>query len=194
MMKNDPRHLQLAYSVLLSLPSTPVLRYGDEIGMGDDLGLQERLSVRTPMQWNDDANAGFTKSRHPVRPVISSGEYAYESVNVEDLRQEPNSLLNWTRNMISLRKNCPEIAFGEWEIVGNGTENVLAMLYTWQNRKLLVVHNFSDSDQTATFDKKVLTGQPLKSKIDETLLEADDSGYTIPLRGYDYKWYTLSDQ
>ncbi|HYG19355.1 MAG TPA: alpha-amylase family protein [Ohtaekwangia sp.] len=191
MMKNDPRHLELAYSVLLSLPSTPVLRYGDEIGMGDDLGLQERLSVRTPMQWNDEANAGFTRSRHPVRPVIGTGEYAFETVNVEDAWQDPNSLLNWTRSMINLRNGCPEIAFGDWQIINSGSDNVLAMLYNWRDRKLLVVHNFSDSDQTASFDKDVLDGQPLKNKLDETVAEPDDSGYTIPLRGFEYKWYSV---
>lgn len=99
---------------MFSLPGSPVMRYGDEIGMGDDLRLKERDAVRTPMQWSNERNAGFTAAEMPVRPVIADGPYAYDQVNVESQRRDPNSLLNWTARMIRVRKECPEIGWGSW--------------------------------------------------------------------------------
>src|SRR5690606_30587112 len=92
MMNNNRKQLELAYSVLFALPSTPVLRYGDEIGMGDDLTLQERLSVRTPMQWSDDPQSGFTTNSKSVRPVIDESPYDYTTINVEKQRNDESSL------------------------------------------------------------------------------------------------------
>ena len=119
-MPGDRRHLELAYSLLFSLPGTPVIRYGDEIGMGEDLNLNERDSVRTPMQWSDEAQAGFSAAQSTIHPVITTGEYDYKQVNVEAQRRNPNSLLNWTGHMIRLRKECPEIGWGSCEISADG--------------------------------------------------------------------------
>ena len=99
-MLGDRRRIELAKSLLLSLPGTPVLRYGEEIGMGDDLSLPERYPVRTPMQWSDAEHAGFTTAEKPVRPVIDSGPYAYEHVNVSRQQREPGSHWRWLASMI----------------------------------------------------------------------------------------------
>ena len=104
MLQGDRRRLELAYSLMMTLPGTPVMRYGDEIGMGDDLRLPERNCARTPMQWSTEPNAGFTKSDKPILPVISEGAYSFEHVNVAVQRRDPNSLLNWMERMIRMRK------------------------------------------------------------------------------------------
>src|SRR6202041_1249745 len=109
MLGGDRRRLELAYSLMMTLPGTPVIRYGDEIGMGDNLALPERNCARTPMQWSSQPQAGFTKSDHPVLPVISDGPYGFQYVNVADQRRDPNSLLNWMERIIRMRKEVPEI-------------------------------------------------------------------------------------
>ena len=112
MLDGDRRRLELAYSLLFTLPGTPVLRYGDEIGMGDDLSLPERECGRTPMQWSTEPHGGFTKSDAPVKPVISGGPYGYEYVNVAEQHRNPNSMMNWLERIIRMRKEVPEIGWG----------------------------------------------------------------------------------
>ncbi len=109
MLQRDRRRLELAYSLMMTLPGTPVIRYGDEIGMGEDLQLPERNCARTPMQWSTEPNAGFTKSARPILPVISDGPYSFQHVNVADQRRKPNSLMNWMERIIRMRKEVPEI-------------------------------------------------------------------------------------
>ena len=141
MLGGDRRRLDLAYSLMLTLPGTPVIRYGDEIGMGDDLRLPERNCARTPMQWSTEPNAGFTKSNHPILPVIDHGPYSFDHVNVADQRRDPNSLLNWMERMIRMRKEVPEIGWGDFRFISTGTQTVLAMEYEWSNNAVLCVHN-----------------------------------------------------
>src|SRR5690242_6759560 len=126
---------------MLSLPGTPVIRYGDEIGMGDDLSLPERECARTPMQWSDEPNGGFTTNPKPILPVISGGGYGYQHVNVAEQRRDPNALLNWMERMIRMRKEVPEIGWGDFSFIEVGTEKVLAMCYEWRNNSVLVLHN-----------------------------------------------------
>ena len=110
MLQGDRRRMELAYSLMLTLPGTVALHYGDEIGMGDDLSLPERNSVRTPMQWSTERHAGFTKADEPALPVISSGPYGFEAINVAQQRRDPNSFLNWTERMIRMRKEVSKLA------------------------------------------------------------------------------------
>src|SRR3989440_6045333 len=113
----DRRWLELAYSLMFTLPGTPVVRYGDEIGMGDDLKLPERNCARTPMQWSTEPQAGFTAGKKPVLRVIASGPYGYRHVNAADQRRDPNSMLNWTERIIRMRKEVPEIGWGGFEVL-----------------------------------------------------------------------------
>ena len=117
MLNGDRRRIELAYSLMFTLPGTPVLRYGDEIGMGDDLKLPERNCARTPMQWSTEPHAGFTKSDKPILPVISDGPYGYQHVNAAEQRRDPNSLLNWTERIIRMRKEVPEVGWGDFEVL-----------------------------------------------------------------------------
>src|SRR3984885_3949591 len=112
MLEGDRRRLELAYSLMMTLPGTPVIRYGDEIGMGDNLKLPERNCARTPMQWSTEPNAGFTKSDKPIMPVISSGAYGFEHVNAAAQRRDPDSLLNWMECIIGMRKEVAVIGWG----------------------------------------------------------------------------------
>src|ERR1700753_697696 len=102
---------------MMTLSRTPVLRYGDEIGMGDNLTLPERECARTPMQWSTEPQAGFTKSRKAVSPVISEGAYGFEHVNVAAQRRDPNSLMNWMERMIRMRKEVPEVGWGDFKFL-----------------------------------------------------------------------------
>ncbi|MGA9243877.1 MAG: alpha-amylase family protein [Silvibacterium sp.] len=143
MLQGDRRRLELAYSLMMTLPGTPVIRYGDEIGMGDDLDLPERNCARTPMQWSTEPNAGFTKSDKPILPIISKGPYSYQHINVAAQRREPNSLLNWMERIIRMRKEVPEIGWGDFSFASTRTEKVLAMRYVWRNNSVLFLHNLS---------------------------------------------------
>ena len=143
MLQGDRRRLELAYSLMMALPGTPVLRYGDEIGMGDNLRLPERNCARTPMQWSGEPQGGFTKSDKPILPVITGGVYGFEHVNVAQQRHDPNSLMNWMERMIRMRKEAPEIGWGEFSILQTRTPEVLAIRYDWRNNSVVVVHNLS---------------------------------------------------
>ena len=143
MLQGDRRRLELAYSLMLTLPGTPVIRYGDEIGMGDNLDLPERNCARTPMQWSSETQGGFTTSETTVLPPISEGPYGFRHVNVATQRRDPQSMLNWTERMLRMRKEVPEIGWGTFAIVRTGTPAVLAVRYDWRNNAALFVHNLS---------------------------------------------------
>src|SRR5436190_1197253 len=144
MLGGDRRRLELAYSLMFTLPGTPVIRYGDELGMGDDLGLPERYAARTPMQWSPDRHGGFTTARRPLRRLVNDPIYGYRRVNVADQRRDPDSFLNWTERTIRMRKECPEIGWGDWKILPTGTQQVMAMRYDWDDRTSVFLHNFAD--------------------------------------------------
>src|SRR4029079_14407767 len=113
----DRERLELAYSLLLSLPATPVIRGGEEIGMGENLRLRERNAIRTPMQWSAAPNGGFSTAAKLVRPAIATGPSGYQGGNVEAQRRDPDSLLRWLTRMIRARKHCSAIGAGRWRIV-----------------------------------------------------------------------------
>ena len=152
MVDGDRRRIELAYSLMFSLPGTPVLFYGEEIGLGDDLAMADREAVRVPMQWSDRPGGGFTTadaSKLP-RAVVCDGPFGYRSVNVEDQRRDPGSLLNWMERAIRTRKEWPEIGWGDWEVLGTRNPAVLAHIATWDGSSVLAVHNFSDEPSRIT--------------------------------------------
>src|SRR5207302_5336135 len=138
------RRIELMNSLAFSLPGTPVIRYGEEIGMGDDLSLHERESIRTPMQWSGEPNGGFSTapSDKLVRPVISEGEYRYERVNVAEQRLAFDSLLNWTERLVRTRKECPEFGCGELRFLETDNRVVLAHTCSCRGNTVAAVHNF----------------------------------------------------
>src|SRR6202162_737363 len=151
MMQGDRRRLELAYSLMMTLPGTPVFRYGDEIAMGDNLDLPERNCARTPMQWSNEPQAGFTESGKPVLPVIDKGPYGYEHVNVAKQRRDPGAMLNWTERIIRMRKEVPEIGWGDFQVIATRDPAVLAIRYDWRNNSVVIVHNFDEKPREVSF-------------------------------------------
>jgi maltose alpha-D-glucosyltransferase/alpha-amylase len=191
-MLGNQRQLELAYSVMFSLPGTPVIRYGDEIGMGDDLSLKERDAVRTPMQWSDAPQAGFSSAAKLVHPVVSKGPFSYEQLNVEAQRRDPGSLLNWTACMIRLRKECPEIGWGDWRILRTGSPSTLAMRYDWRGNSLVIVHNFDEKPHEVRIKPGVEGGEKLENLLVKDHSTADETGsHKIALEAYGYRWYRV---
>jgi maltose alpha-D-glucosyltransferase/alpha-amylase len=194
MMRGDRRRLELAYSLMLTLPGTPVIRYGDEIGMGDDLSLPERNCARTPMQWSTEPNGGFTKSDKPVSPVICDGAYGYPHVNVADQRRDPNSLLNWMERMIRMRKEVPEIGWGDFSFLTTRRPEVLAMRYYWKNNAVLFLHNLGSEPREVRFrlnegaDKGCVLVNLLSN--DHSQPEINDE-HCVVLEPYGYRWYRV---
>jgi maltose alpha-D-glucosyltransferase/alpha-amylase len=194
MLQGDRRRLELAYSLMMTLPGTPVIRYGDEIGMGDDLALPERNCARTPMQWSTEPHGGFTKSDNPVLPVISGGPYGFEHVNVAQQRRDPNSQLNWTERIIRMRKEIPEIGWGSFKVLPSGFSEVLVLRYDWRNNAVLVIHNLAPMPLEIKLDLKSDAGR--KSDLINLLSDdhsfADERGrHSILLEPHGYRWYRI---
>ncbi|WP_454062557.1 alpha-amylase family protein [Candidatus Nitrospira salsa] len=193
-MLGDRRHIELAYSLIFSLPGTPVIRYGDEIGMGDDLTLKERDAVRTPMQWSDEVQAGFSTAETTIHPVIDSGVYHYKQINVEAQRRDPDSLLNWTARMIRLRKECPEIGWGSWKILHTGSSKVLGMRYDWRGNSLVVLHNFDEKPHEVRICPGVQGEERLVNLLAEEESRSPHSGiHKMPIESYGYRWFRVGD-
>jgi maltose alpha-D-glucosyltransferase / alpha-amylase len=194
MLEGDRRRLELAYSLMMTLPGTPVIRYGDEIGMGDDLKLPERNCARTPMQWSTEPNAGFTKSDKPCVPVISNGPYGFGHTNVAAQRRDPTSLLNWMERIIRMRKEVPEIGWGDFSFVSTGTPNVLAMRYEWRNNSVLCVHNLSAEPREVRIKLSAHdeAGCALVNLLSDEHSDPQKGGlHRILLEAYGYRWYRV---
>lgn len=194
MLGGDRRRLELAYSLQLTLPGTPVIRYGDEIGMGDNLKLPQRNCTRTPMQWSTEPHAGFTKNERPVMPVIDDGPYGFKHVNVAAQRRDPNSLLNWMERMIRMRKEVPEIGWGDFSFISTRTSEVLVMLYDWRNNAVLCVHNFSPSPREVTFtmpDRFEESSVLINLLSDQHSQPGPNGKHCVLLEPYGYRWYRV---
>ncbi len=194
MLGNDRRRLELAYSLMLTLPGTPVLRYGDEIGMGDDLSLPERNCARTPMQWSTEPNGGFTSSGKPLLPAISGGAYGFEHVNVAAQRRDPDSLLNWMERVCRMRKELPEVGWGDFTVLPNAVPSVLVMRYDWRNNSVLFVHSLQAEPVEIELDARKLgrDGERLVNLLSEHHSQADAKGrHRILLETYGYRWFRV---
>jgi maltose alpha-D-glucosyltransferase/alpha-amylase len=193
MLRGDRRRLELVYSLLFSLPGTPVLGYGDEIGMGDDLDLPERMSVRTPMQWSADPGGGFSSAAKDglTAYLISTGDYGHERVNLDDQRRDPGSLVNWIRTTIQARHKLPEIGQGRLVLLETDSPCVFAHACERQGRGIAAVHNLSAepcSVRVNGLDRELR---------DDALPRDRDYGELDPsnlaLGPYGYRWLQFGD-
>ena len=194
MLQGDRKRIELSYSLMMTLPGTPVIRYGDEIGMGDDLDLPERQPARTPMQWSTEPQGGFTTDSKPVLPVISHGAYGCEHVNVAGQRRDPNSLLNWMERIVRMRKEVPEIGWGDFEVLRTGASEILAIRYDWRGNSVLVVHNLSADPREIQLSVGLKNEDSLRlvNLLSEDHSVADKSGkHRILLESYGYRWYRI---
>jgi len=194
MLQGDRRRLELAYSLMMTLPGTPVIRYGDEIGMGDNLKLPERNCARTPMQWSNEPHGGFTRSDKPILPVIDDDMYGFEHVNVAAQRRDPNSLMNWMERIIRMRKEMPEIGWGDFSFIATRSPKVLAMQYDWHNNSVVCVHNLGPEPREVRFHLAVADGAPnvLVNLLSNDHSDAHGHGWhRVLMEPYGYRWYRV---
>jgi maltose alpha-D-glucosyltransferase/alpha-amylase len=191
-MLGDRRNMELAYSMLFSLPGTPVIRYGDEIGMGENLALPEREAVRTPMQWSAEHNAGFSLAKRLPTPVITEGVYGCEQVNVEKQRRDPQSFLNWLVRIIRQRKETPEIGWGTCTVVDTRHKSVLGLMYEWRGNRVVLLHNFSRQPVEVILRIKGDGGDLLTNLLAENDSRAhQDGAHRVALEEYGYRWFRV---
>ena len=197
LMDNNRRRIELLNSLLFSFPGTPVLYYGDEIGMGDNIYLGDRNGVRTPMQWNADRNAGFSRAL-PARlysPVIMDPILGYEAVNVEAQQGDPSSLLSWMRNMIALRKLFPVFGRGTLEFLNPSNRKVLAYLRRYGDQRVLCVANLSRFAQPVDLDLPELEGViPVEMLGYVDFPPISKQPYRLTLGPYGFFWLELQGE
>jgi len=200
MLGGERARIDMAYSLMFALPGTPVLWYGDEIGMGDDLSLPDRMPVRTPMQWSDEPNGGFSEApaEKLVRPTISGGPFGFETLNLMRQQQAPDSLLQHIQRLVRVRRAAPEIGWGECEVLDCGGDAVLALRYRWQENSVLAVHNFSDR----AVEARIALGEavPRVTRLlgsgaeDEPHPEGAAEALELRLEPYGFRWFRLGPQ
>jgi trehalose synthase len=198
MMDGDPRRIRMVYSLLFSLPGTPTLYYGEEIGMGEDLEAEGRMAVRTPMQWEPTRNGGFSTAapRRLVQRPVPDG-YAPEHVNVADQKRDPDSLWAFMRSLIQTYRECPELGWGDFRVLEQPHREVLAHRCAWRGSSVLAVHNLSSRPMTTQvrMDPDDLVGdEPVRLEdlfADETLDPGARGEVELALEGYGHRWFRV---
>jgi maltose alpha-D-glucosyltransferase/alpha-amylase len=194
MLRGDRRRMELAFSLLFSLPGSPLLVYGDEIGMGEDLSLPERQSVRTPMQWSDDRNAGFStaEAHRLAAPVIARGPFSYRKVNVAAHKRDPASFLGWMERLVRTRKATPEFGWGEHRVIETGEPAVFAHRCDWGENAVVAGHNLSGERATVTLDLSRGEAAHLVHLLgDRRYEEVQEGRCSLKIEGYGYRWLRL---
>ena len=193
MLGGDQRWIRMAYSLMFALPGAPTLFYGEEIGMAENLAVDDRLAVRTPMQWTSDAAAGFSSAPPDglVRPLPDDERFAAPAVNVRDQRTDPDSLLNWFERLIRLRKEVPEIGWGTCTVLPTAN-SVLALRHDWGGRTLVTVHNLGRRARRVQLDLHGRANGELRDLLrrDEPV-PVDDGRATLTLAAHDHRWLRL---
>ncbi len=195
LLGNDRRRLELMYGLLFSLPGTPVIYYGDEIGMGDNVYLGDRNGVRTPMQWSPDRNAGFSTAdrQRLYLPVVTDAEYHYEAINVAAQQSNPQSLLWWMRRTIALRKRHPAFGRGSLRFLHPGNRRILAFIREDGDETLLVVANLSRYAQWTELDLATYAGQvPVELFGAVEFPRIGSHPYLVNLGPHSFLWFRLS--
>ncbi|HKX38340.1 MAG TPA: maltose alpha-D-glucosyltransferase, partial [Burkholderiales bacterium] len=195
LMENDPERIKLMNSLLLSMPGSPIIYYGDEIGMGDNIYLGDRNGVRTPMQWSPDRNAGFSRA-DPQRlylPPIMDPIYGYEAVNVEAQSRDPASLLNWMKRMLATRKTSQAFGRGKLSFLHPGNRKVLAYLRELGDEAILCVANLSRTAQPVELDLKRFKGRvPVEMLGRTSFPPIGERFYLLTLPAYAFYWFRLA--
>ena len=197
LLGNNRRRIELMNALLFSLPGTPVLYYGDEIGMGDNIYLGDRNGVRTPMQWSSDRNAGFSSGNRQrlYLPVILDPEYHYEAVNVEAQEANPQSLLHWMKRLIALRKRYQAFGRGTIEFLHPENRKVLAFVRQYGDERILVIANLSRFAQFAQLDLSAHTGSVPTELFGSTEFPlVSDQPYPVMLGPHAFYWFSLEPQ
>jgi maltose alpha-D-glucosyltransferase/alpha-amylase len=189
-MLGDRRRINMAISLLFSLPGIPMMIYGDEIGMGENLSLDGRNAVRTPMQWSSARHAGFSTAgqRALTMPIVTKGPFGYRHINVEKQVADPDSTLNVVKRLIRVRRQCPEWGWGTCRVLPTGEPGIFCHSCEWKGQRLIAVHNLADKAASVRFDR-----EPGTTHI--SLLSGDSRSHGDPHRievpAYGYGWYRV---
>lgn len=194
LLNNDRRKIELLYTILFSLPGTPVLYYGDEIGMGDNIYLGDRFGVRTPMQWSMNLNAGFSDA-NPQKlylPVITDPVYRYESVNVATQSENPSSLLWWLRQVIAMRKRLSVFGRGDMKFIDSTNSKVLCFLRSHDRQRIILVANLSQFSQVTTLNLSEFKDCDVTEVFSQNrFMNVGEGQYSITIGPYGYYWLQL---
>ncbi len=195
LMENDRRKIELLNGLLLSMPGTPVLYYGDEIGMGDNIFLGDRDGVRTPMQWSFDRNGGFSRA-DPASlylPPIMDPVYGFEATNVEAQSRSPSSLLNWTKRLIAARRTRRAMGRGSLRFLYPANRKVIAYLREWEGETILCVANLSRSAQAVELDLAEFRGRQVVELLGRSIFPSiGEQPYLLTLPGHSFFWFDLA--
>ena len=194
LLENSRDQIELFTGLLLSLPGSPVLYYGDEIGMGDNIYLGDRDGVRTPMQWNADRNAGFSTAdpQKLYLPTILDPVYGYQAINVEAQMRSTSSLLNWTRNMLAVRKQHPVFGMGSYDELSTSNPSVLAFVREFGDDKVLCVNNLSRFPQPVELDLQSFEGRiPVEMTGHVRFPRIGELPYLLSLPGHGFLWFAV---
>jgi maltose alpha-D-glucosyltransferase / alpha-amylase len=195
MLGHDQQRIRLALALTMALPGTPVLLYGDEVGMGEDLSLHGRLAVRNPMQWSSGHAGGFSASDKLYRPTHAEGPCGYRMVNVADQRHDPVSLYSWMAQAIRARRESPELGWGEWRTLDVDDPRVLAIETRWRDDRTVTLHNLSAEPVKVRLpDDADEPGQGQRMR--QLLGDADrpySPGQEITLGRYGFRWLRQTD-
>ena len=191
MLDGDQRRIRMVYSLLFSLPGTPVLFYGEEIGMAENLDVEGRFAVRTPMQWEPEPHGGFSSVEPDRFPApFPGGDHGPERVNVEQQRRDPNSMLSWTRMLIERYRECPELAWGSYQVLETGERSVFGIRCDAGGGTVLALHNLDDTRVEVNLTLDGLDDSyTLIDLLEEGTTKVSDSGRVrLALDGYGGRW------
>jgi maltose alpha-D-glucosyltransferase / alpha-amylase len=197
LMKNDRRKIELMNSLLFTLTGAPIIYYGDEIGMGDNIYLGDRNAVRTPMQWNNDRNAGFSRAnpQQLYLPIIIDPEYHYETINVEAQQSNPHSLFWWMKRIIALRKKHKAFSRGATQYLNPDNRKILAFLRVYEDETLLIVVNLSRFVQYVRLDLSLFKGMyPLELFSQNAFPPIGDLPYFLTLGSHGFYWFKIEKE
>jgi maltose alpha-D-glucosyltransferase/alpha-amylase len=189
MLEGDRDRIELLYSLLFTLPGTPVLLYGEEIGLGDNQRVEGRGAVRVAMQWTGGPNAGFTTGE-PAVPLVTDSRFGPDRVNVASQRRDPRSLLNWMERAIRTRKELPELGWGTWKVLDTDQPGVLAHRCDWHGQAVLVLHNLGPKPVQVLLElgDEVEAGRQLAELLADQRYEPAETGQSLALDGLGYRW------
>jgi len=195
MLGGERRRIELAYALQFSLPGTPVVRYGEEIGMGEDLSLDGREAIRTPMQWDDGPNGGFSTAspEELARPVMMAGDFGAQRVNVRAQQRDPNSMLRWFENLVHTLRTAPEIGSGTCTIVDVALpRSVLAHRFDAPSGSILLLHNLADTPVSIDIELEERDEAPYDLLVDGAYDAPSPTLTGVALNGWGYRWIRLS--
>ncbi len=193
LMSNNRNAIELINAMMLSLPGSPCIYYGDEIGMGDNIWLRDRNGVRTPMQWSADRNAGFSLTNELWAPIINDPVYGYEHINVSDQELIPSSLLNWTRRILEIRRRHNAFGRGTIDFILPENHSILAYIRNWEDDTMLCVVNLSDKVESVAIDLSSMAGSSLTEAFGGAVFPpVTDAPYPIVIGPLGYYWFEVS--